>query len=253
MPTFPSQGLNLAYYDERPEMAGEGPPVLLIHGFASSFRTNWAGTGWTSTLRHGGRRVVALDNRGHGGSDKPHDPAAYATALMARDAHNLLDHLDIPEADVIGYSMGARIAAQLALLSPTRVRRLVLGGLGIRLVEGALLPAGIAEAMEAPELADLTDPTQRLFRTFADAGGNDLAALAACIRGSRQSLSAEDVSRIRQPALVAIGTKDEVSGAGAPLAALLPRGVALDIPGKDHNLAVGDKAFKAATLAFLSA
>lgn len=253
MHSFFSAGIAISYLDEAPFAAASAPPVLLIHGFGSSIRINWATPGWVATLRNSGRRVVALDNRGHGNSGKPHDPASYATTLMAGDALRLLDHLGIAQADVMGYSMGARITAFLALGEPARVRRIVLGGLGIHLVQGAGLPMGIAEAMEAPSPGTLTDPMQRMFRAFADQGGNDRIALAACIRGSRQSLTAAGVARIKQPALVAVGTADDVAGEAAPLAALLPQGRLLDIPGRDHNRAVGDRLFKSGVLAFLDA
>ena len=249
---FSSNGIRIAFRDEPPAAPDRGEPVLLVHGFASSARTNWADTGWLRTLSEDGRRTVAFDHRGHGGSDKPHDPAAYATPLMAGDALRLLDHLRVDRADVIGYSMGARVAAFLALAAPDRVRSIVFGGLGIHLVRGVGLPSGIGDAMEAPSLDALTDPMQRMFRRFAEAGGNDLQALAACIRGSRQTLTAEDVGRIAAPCLVAVGTKDAVAGDPRGLAELLPRGEVLDIPGRDHNPAVGDKAFKAGTLEFLS-
>jgi pimeloyl-ACP methyl ester carboxylesterase len=148
--------------------------------------------------------------------------------------------------------MGARITAFLTLEHPGRVRRAILGGLGHRLVEGVGLPRNIAEAMEAASLDDLTDPIQRMFRAFAQATKSDLRALAACIRGSRQSLSEGDVAAISVPVLVAVGTRDEVSGDGPGLARLIPTASALDIPGRDHNLAVGDKVFKQGVIAFLA-
>jgi len=147
--------------------------------------------------------------------------------------------------------MGARIASFLALAEPERVRRLILGGLGAHLVEGVGLPLGIAAAMEAASLDDLTDPMQRMFRAFADQTKSDRTALAACIRGSRQTLSEAEVARIACPTLVAVGTRDEVAGDGHRLAAMFAHGEPLDIPGRDHNLAVGDKVYKAGVLAFL--
>ena len=249
---FDSNGLRIAFRDEPPAAADRGEPVLLIHGFASSARTNWADTTWLRTLSDDGRRAVLFDHRGHGASEKPHDPAAYATPLMADDARRLLDHLGIARADIVGYSMGARVAAFLALAAPDRVRSVVFGGLGHHLVAGVGLPSGIGDAMEAPSLDALTDPMQRMFRRFAEAGGNDLAALAACIRGSRQTLSAEEVGRIAVPCLVAVGTKDAVAGDARGLAALLPRGEVLDIPDRDHNPAVGDRSFKVGVLDFLA-
>ena len=155
-------------------------------------------------------------------------------------------------ADVMGYSMGARITAFFALAHPARLRRAVLGGLGIRLVDGVGLPESIADALEAPSLAEVRDPTGRTFRAFAEQTKSDLAALAACIRGSRQTLTREEVAAIRAPVLVAVGTKDAVAGSAHELASLLPSGRALDIPGRDHMLAVGDKVFKQAVLSFLA-
>ncbi|HEY8579012.1 MAG TPA: alpha/beta hydrolase [Beijerinckiaceae bacterium] len=252
MQFFESDGVRIAYIDVAPTTQDRGEPILLIHGFASNHAVNWLNTLWVKTLTHDGRRVIALDNRGHGQSAKLYDPAQYATSLMARDAARLLDHLGVAQADVMGYSMGARITAFMALEHRDRVRRAVLGGLGHRLVEGVGLPRHIAEAMEAASLDDLTDPMQRMFRAFAEQTKSDLRALAACIRGSRQSLTEKGVAAIACPTLVAVGTADEVSGDGPALARLLPRGQALDIPGRDHNLAVGDKVYKKGVLDFLA-
>lgn len=246
---FSHDGLRLAYLDRQDE-GGHGTPVLLIHGFASSIATNWEGPAWIKSLAGAGYRVIAIENRGHGASDKPHDPAAYATPLMAADALALLDHLGIDRAFVQGYSMGARISAFLALAQPQRVRGLALGGLGIHLVEGVGLPIGIAEALEIADKSLITDPTQRMFRLFAEANRGDLVALAACIRGSRQVLSREDVARISVPTLISVGTNDPIAGAPQPLAALMPDARAFSIQGRDHNLAVGDKTHRAAVLAF---
>src|SRR5579872_4441485 len=125
MPTFHNGAVEIAYLDE-----GHGEPIVLVHGFASTKEVNWVAPGWVSTLTRAGRRVIALDNRGHGQSSKLYDPAAYHSAIMAQDVRALLDHLALPRADVMGYSMGARIAAFLALADPQRVRAVVLGGLG---------------------------------------------------------------------------------------------------------------------------
>jgi len=251
MQHFSSDGVDIAFVDAPASGADVGEPILLIHGFASSHAINWVNPRWVETLTRAGRRVIAFDNRGHGQSQKLYDPSAYHSAVMARDALNLLDRLSIRRADVMGYSMGARIGAFLALANPERVRALILGGLGDHLVNGVGLPPGIADAMEAASLEELADPVQRLFRAFAEQTKSDRAALAACIRGSRQTLTREQVARIECPALVAIGTRDEIAGDPHALAALFAHGEALAIPGRDHNLAVGDKAFKAGVLGFL--
>jgi pimeloyl-ACP methyl ester carboxylesterase len=171
---------------------------------------------------------------------------------MAEDVRALLDHLGLERADIMGYSMGARIAAFLAVSHPARVRSLVLGGLGIKLVEGAGLPDSIADALEAPSLDAVTDPTGRGFRAFAEQTKSDLRALAACIRGSRQVLSREQAGRISVPVLVAVGSKDTIAGSPHDLAALLPHGQALEIPNRDHMLASGDKVFKEGVVKFLN-
>ncbi len=246
MPSFLHDGIEIAYLDE-----GEGEPIVLVHGFASNKDVNWVGPGWVTTLARAGRRVIALDNRGHGQSAKLYAPAAYNTALMAEDARALIDHLAIARADVMGYSMGARIAAFLSVAHPSRVRSAILGGLGLRLVEGVGLPTNIADALEAPSLADVSDPAGRLFRAFAEQTKSDLKALAACIRGSRQTLSREQVATIAAPVLVAVGTRDEVAGSPQELAKLIPGARALDIPDRDHMLSVGDRTFKANVLDFL--
>jgi pimeloyl-ACP methyl ester carboxylesterase len=254
MQSFSSDGVRIAYVDLAP--TGETPrheTVVLVHGFASNHAVNWVNTQWTKTLNHAGYRVVALDNRGHGQSEKLYEPAAYSSDVMAEDVRRLMDHLDIPRAAVMGYSMGARISAHLALAHPRRLNALLLGGLGIHLVEGVGLPLGIADAMEAPSLDVLTDPMQRMFRAFAQQTGSDLKALAACIRGSRQTLSPEQVGQISVPTLVSVGTTDTVSGSGPELAKLIPGAESFAIERRDHNLAVGDKSHKQAVLAFLSA
>lgn len=244
---FASNGVEIAYFD-----TGEGDPVLCIHGFASNAHINWTYPGWVDTLTRAGRRVIALDNRGHGDSDKLYDPAAYHTTLMAEDARALLDHLGIERTVVLGYSMGSRITAFLAQRHPSRVKAAIMGGLGIKLVDGVGLPETIAEALEAETLEEVTDPQGRMFRAFAMQTQSDRRALAACIRGSRNLMSREEAASIACPVLIAVGTKDEIAGAPEPLAAIIPKGEVLSIPDRDHMPAVGDKVFKAGALAFLA-
>jgi pimeloyl-ACP methyl ester carboxylesterase len=248
MPSFRHGAIEIAFLDE-----GEGEPIVLVHGFASNKEVNWVGPSWTATLTGAGRRVIALDNRGHGQSTKLYDPVDYHTGLMADDVRALLDHLRLERADVMGYSMGARICAFLAVKHPDCVGSVVFGGLGIKLVEGAGLPDSIAEALEPPSLADVADPVGRMFRAFAEQTKSDRRALAACIRGSRQTLSREEVASIQAPVLVAVGSKDPIAGSPHALAELLPKGQALEIPDRDHMLAVGDKVFKAGVIKFLNA
>jgi pimeloyl-ACP methyl ester carboxylesterase len=252
MDEFIGNGAQIAYIDIAPVGQNLDQPILLIHGFASTHAVNWVFPHWVKTLTEAGRRVIAFDNRGHGRSQKFYDSEAYGVEIMAADALALLDHLNLGYADVMGYSMGARIGAFLTLAHPNRVRSLILGGLGSHLIDGVGLPNGIADAMEAPSLETLTHPTQRMFRSFAEATKSDLKALAACIRGSRQTLDETEVAKILTPTLVAVGTDDDVAGSAQSLAAIFPKGAALDIPGRDHNRAVGDKVYKKGVLKFLN-
>lgn len=247
MPSFKNGAIEIAYLDE-----GQGEPIVLIHGFASTKEINWVHPSWSGTLTRAGRRVIALDNRGHGQSTKLYDPAAYQMTEMAEDARALMDHLEIERADVMGYSMGARITAYLAHDHASRVRSAILGGFGFNVVEGTGLPETIANALEASDAARVTDNRGRQFRSFAEQTKSDLRALAACIRGSRQKLTREQAAAIRVPVLVAVGTKDDIAGSAEKLAALIPGAKALPIPERDHMLAVGDRVYKTGVLDFLA-
>jgi pimeloyl-ACP methyl ester carboxylesterase len=156
MPSFRSDIVDIAY-----EVAGEGKPVLLIHGFASNARVNWWDTGWVKVLTEAGYQVITFDNRGHGSSGKLYDVAAYPAPEMAEDARRLLDHLGIARTLVMGYSMGARISAFLTINHPERVRAAVFSGLAENMIKGFGRSELIAEALEAPSLEAVTDPEAR--------------------------------------------------------------------------------------------
>lgn len=244
--SFNSNGVQIAYED-----AGEGSPILLIHGFASNGRVNWRDTGWVKTLVHAGRRAIVLDNRGHGASQKLYDPAFYSAVEMAEDARRLLDHLGLDRADVMGYSMGARIAAFLAINHPDRINRAVFAGLASRMITGVPGADAIAAGLEAPSLADVTDPEARTFRIFAEQTKSDLKALAACMRASRARITRAELLRISAPVLVVAGENDEIAGDVETLVAAIPNAIGLTLPGRNHMNAVGDNGFKQAVLSFL--
>jgi len=247
MPTFNSDGVEIAYRD-----TGEGSPVLLIHGFASNIDVNWGDTGWISTLADAGHRVIALDNRGHGASAKLYDKSAYVAPEMAEDARRLLDHLRIADANVMGYSMGARISAFLAIAHPARVRRLVLAGLAANMIEG--VPGGeeIARALEADSIADVTGAEPRAFRKFAEQTKSDRKALAACMRSAREKIDRDALARIGCPVLVVAGELDDIAGPVQPLVDAIPNARGVVLPRRNHMNAVGDRDYKAAVVAFFA-
>ena len=247
MPSFLSDGIEIAY-----EVYGDGRPILLIHGFASSGVINWLNTGWIDALQKAGWAPITIDNRGHGASRKLYDPKLYFAHEMADDAARLLDRLDHATLPVMGYSMGARISAYLALRQPDRVRCAVWGGMGLNLVTGLEDSEEIIAALTADSLSEVKGATGRQFRIFADHSKADRAALAACMISSREPMDEADVRKIQQPTLVAVGEADDMAGDPASLAALLPRGEAFVIPGRAHMLATGDAKFKAAALEFLA-
>jgi pimeloyl-ACP methyl ester carboxylesterase len=247
MPSFHHGAVEIAYLDE-----GEGDPIFLVHGFASSKNVNWVYPGWVSELRKDGRRVIALDNRGHGESAKLYDPAQYDIATMASDVIALMDHLAIPRADMMGYSLGSRMTAVLAHNEPQRLRSAILGGIGIGLIEGGGPGENVAVALEAPSLEDVTDPVGRTFRAFADQTRSDHRALAACLRGSRTLMTRQEAADIDVPVLIAVGSNDEIAGSAEALGRIIPQSQVLAIPNRDHMRAVGDKVYKTGVIDFLS-
>jgi pimeloyl-ACP methyl ester carboxylesterase len=247
MPSFHHGAVEIAYLDE-----GEGDPIVLVHGFASSKNVNWVYPGWVSELRKNGRRVIALDNRGHGDSTKLYDAEDYHIGTMAGDVTALMDHLNIERADIMGYSLGGRMTAFLAYSQPRRLRSAILGGIGMGLIEGGGPGENVAHALEAPSLDDVTDPVGRTFRAFADQTRSDRRALAACLRGSRRLMTSDEAADITVPVLIAVGTVDEIAGSAAALGKIIRTSQVLDIPNRDHMRAVGDRVYKAGVLEFLS-
>jgi pimeloyl-ACP methyl ester carboxylesterase len=238
-------GLSLAY-----EVTGEGSPVVLLHGFAASSRANWEAPGVVRALVEAGWQAIALDARGHGNSEKPHDPSAYGGNTMVRDVQALFDVLGLERCDVVGYSMGTFTASRLAIVEP-RVRSLVLGGTG----EAVARPrdpeaaGAIADALVAEDPSAVADPRARAFRMFADSTGADREALAAIQRSSRFSDQA-DLGQITVPTIIITGDQDILVGSPEGLAALIPGATAKRVAG-DHLSAVFDPAFSAEIIAFL--
>jgi pimeloyl-ACP methyl ester carboxylesterase len=247
MPSFHHGAVEIAYLDE-----GEGDPILLVHGFASTKNVNWVYPAWVSELKKDGRRVIAFDNRGHGDSAKLYDSAAYEIAVMASDIVALMDHLNIDRADVMGYSLGSRMAAIIARSQPERLRSAIFGGIGIGLVEGGGPGENVVRALEADTIEEVSDPVGRTFRAFADQTRSDRRALAACLRGSRRLMTRKEAAEITVPVLIAVGTRDEIAGSADELGKIIPGSQVVNIPNRDHMRAVGDKVYKSGVLDFLA-
>ncbi|HXM73313.1 MAG TPA: alpha/beta hydrolase [Candidatus Dormibacteraeota bacterium] len=244
---FDSDGVRLHYEVHGPE---RGSPLVVVHGFASDYRLNWVGTRWQEALTTAGFRIFGLDCRGHGHSDKPHDRAAYAIEIMATDVTRLLDHVGVPSAGYLGYSMGARIGLQIVLDFPKRVQRAVLGGIG---TSGAIARAdAIADAFLRGEPTD--DPVAQTFYRFASARPtNDLEALAACITGLQPKADPARLSAIQTPILIVVGDRDELAPDAPELVELISSSRLVVIQGRDHMGAVPAREFKQAAIDFLTA
>jgi len=240
-------GVRIAY-----DSVGEGRPVLLIHGFASNRDINWRKPGWYEHLRHAGHRVIALDNRGHGESSKPHDIASYDESIMVGDAIAVLDALRIPQCDVVGYSMGGYLLIRMMHDRPERVARAVCGGIG-----GTYFgfwdkrAKKIADAMLTKDVEGIADPLAQEFRRFAERAGDDLPAMAACIQRPRITFTMEELRAIATPVLFVNGENDEMSGPPERLARLFPNSRLEIVPGRDHHRTAGDPLFKRAATDFL--
>jgi pimeloyl-ACP methyl ester carboxylesterase len=223
-------GVEIAYATFGPDVAGSDRPVLLLHGYASTHKGNWVQTKVVAGLVEAGRSVVAMDARGHGESGKPHEPHAYEGDAMVRDARALLDHLEIGEVDVVGYSMGAMIALRLAA-ADGRVCSVVLGGVG---GDGCPpRPGGrLSGAMLATSSKEIQNRTARAFRMFADLTGADKDALAAVDR-SDSMRSIVDFDAVVVPALVLVGEKDTLIAPPEQLVARLRDARLVAVPG-DH-------------------
>jgi len=242
-------GVQLAF-----ERHGEGPAILLIHGFGSSRMQNWKSTGWFGGLTAAGFSIVAMDCRGHGDSDKPHDEAAYGHDRMARDAIMVMQACGLSDALILGYSMGGFIGLRLLAAHPERVVKLAIAGVGETYLEDRITSPRarsiLADALLTSDKDTITDPRAKMFRAFADQPGKDRLALAACMRAMSPHLPVEALAQLTRPVLVVNGSEDETAGHPEPLAATFANGIAVQIAGRDHMSAVGDKHTRQAVIDF---
>jgi len=186
---FDSAGVRLHYF-----AAGSGDTVVLLHGFGGSAQGLYLEPGTFAALVDAGYRVIALDQRGHGDSEKPHDPASYGLE-MVEDVRRLLDHLQVEQVHLVGYSMGARVASAFRSRYPERLRSVALCGYGWPWSSG---PRSLEQARE--------DLTRRPVLP-----GNDLDALAAVsAAGAALDVSEQSLQDNTVPAFAVIGDRDEV-------------------------------------------
>lgn len=246
---FYHEGLRLAYWDN--DQRSVDVPIFLLHGFSASAQINWLETGWFDKLSQAGRRVIALDARGHGGSDKPYQTDYYPANVMMTDSVALMDQLGFEQVDYCGYSMGARMAAFAAVRHPLRVKRLLLGGMGINLKTGIGQPEPIAQALLATDLRKIKQRHARRFRLLAERGGNDLKALAYCILSSRQPITAADLASIKAKTLILVGAEDDAGGNPYGLSPFIPNSQAVEVQGCNHFNALTNQKFQQISWQFL--
>jgi pimeloyl-ACP methyl ester carboxylesterase len=244
---FESDGLRLAY-----RVVGEGAPIVLVHGFASTMEVNWVQTGWSRALVDAGRRVIMADGRGHGASDKPYDEADYSFDAMAGDVIALMDHLGEPGADLMGYSMGGMVSLVAAAQYPDRFDRVIAAGVGERLLDKDKDASDVVAALLAEGSQPVGGRAAQMFRLFADQNKQDRVALAACFAQVRKDFPEQLLARITRPVLIVAGAEDDAAGAAGPLAARIPTGASFVVPKRDHMRTVGDKVYKEAVLKFLA-
>lgn len=229
-----------------------GRPVVLVHGFASGGLLNWHHSGWTRVLGRAGFRVIAIDQRGHGASSKPHSSDAYTMPLLVNDLLDVLDTFLLDETLFVGYSLGARVGWQACLDLPGRITRAVLGGIP----DGdPLTRFRTDEAREC--LATGAAPADKLTAAYVKMAsgirGNDLAALISLVEGMRGGAQPDPANPPQQPVLFATGSEDSILEKSRALASSAPDGTFYEIPGRNHFNAPTSKDFRAAALDFLSA
>ncbi|MFW9943240.1 MAG: alpha/beta fold hydrolase [Candidatus Thorarchaeota archaeon] len=259
MPFFTNDGVNIYY-----EIEGEGPPVLLIHGFASSMDFNWKKNGWVEALKDS-YQVILIDCRGHGKSDKPYDEEFYGKK-MDNDIVMLLEHLSIEKANLFGYSMGAIMTYRLLLSKPEIFISAILGGfvLNFRDDNERNFREGLKRRIKAfkeENIDQVEDPMARRFREYAEIRGNDLLALAAMegglLKQQTETTASPDqikdyLKKLEVPVLTVVGSNETIPGDKTLVAQIVPDACHFQIQGKDHLTVVPDPKFHMIAKAFLN-
>lgn len=256
MTFFENNGIKIHY-----EIEGEGPDLIMIHGFSSNIEANWRVTNWISTLKDD-NRLILIDCRGHGKSDKPTDPIHYGRNIP-EDIIKLMDYLSIQKANFFGYSMGARLTFYTLVNHPNRVNCAILGGYILPPIQGkrpALPFDAIINGLKADNIDQVKDPLAKDFRRTAESKGANLNAFAAVLEGYKQdpedlyasrSECKKILEKISVPVLTVLGSDDFLQGDKAAIANLVPNACHFQIQGKDHIAVVQDPKFKMIVKAFL--
>lgn len=244
------EGYRLATYAWGEE---DAPTVLAVHGFASSCRDTWVDTGWVGSLLQAGFRVLGVDQRGHGRSEKPSSPEEYTIPKLVGDIETALDTWMVDPVLYLGYSLGARVGWHVCSQLEGRVERAVLGGIP----DGR--PLGRLDLAQANAYIEqgvpVTDPaTQNYVRLAERVPENDLRALVALAGGMRLGEKNTDLGDApSQPVLVATGSQDKVLEESRKVASLLPNGTFVEIDKRHHFNTPGARQFRQLGIEFLQA
>jgi pimeloyl-ACP methyl ester carboxylesterase len=244
-----ADGLEISY-----QLHGEGKPLILLHGFISSFQVNWVDTGWLDFLTQRSFHVIGLDFRGHGLSEKPHHPEAYSTALMSADVLLMMDRLNTPQADILGFSMGGGVALHMGMYHPERCGKIAVGGVGDPAILGHHDPQKleqITKALKSDDPQSIPSSIGRKFRLFAESTSNDLKALAAMTRSLSWPGHLERIAPIRSSVLVVAAEHDQFMSGTEELQAGIPHGQFVTLSDATHSSVLRDPRFKALVLDFL--
>jgi pimeloyl-ACP methyl ester carboxylesterase len=251
-------GLNVAVFD--PETAAALPPVFLIHGFASSIELNWVKSGWVGALNRAGRRVLSVDLPGHGASTAPYDLDSYTPGKIRADLLQILIDQGVRPlqegdptsgVDLIGYSLGSRLAWEFGATQPELVRKMVLGGPNPK---DPLADFDLAAAQDflndGTPIAD--DSTAWLLDMAQLIPSNDIFALLNLVQAIKMEPFDPTDAVPKMPILLVAGELDERAQSMNLLAELSGRAAQHIVPGRTHNNTVTSRDFKDAAIAFLS-
>jgi len=262
-------GISIAY--RRWNGASDLPPVVLHHEFAANHALTWIATGVVEALLRVGRTVIAVDARGHGLSDKPHEPARYGARTLARDLSALVDDVKAESVDLVGYGFGS-VVALITASQDVRVRRLVAAGVGAGAVEvGGVDTRGrdprplrssrptpaetceveknsLVQALQAPDARGVADPGAREFRVYVDAVQGDRWALAAQLAALHDDPI--PLRRITARTLVLAGSDDRLAARPEVLVHAIPKALGRFVAG-DHLSTLGNPEFRERIVEFL--